>query len=134
MLTRRAAVVFGVANVVSAGLVALGVFAGLPARWWPVDAGAGVVIALDAAAGAGLLARAVWAERVARAAAWIALASGLGLVTALAVAAAWLGAVYGPVGRGGAILFTLVGALALPYVVVLPVVELVFLGPAGRRG
>jgi hypothetical protein len=57
----------------------------------------------------------------------LALVFGLVLVTALALTASWLSGVYGPVGRGGALLLTLVAALALPYLVVLPLVQLVWL-------
>ena len=60
------------------------------------------------------------------------LALGLALVTVLAVTASWLSGVYGPVGAGGAVVLVLVAALALPYLVVLPVVRLVWLRGAGR--
>jgi hypothetical protein len=60
----------------------------------------------------------------------VALALGLFLVTVLAVTASWLSGVYGPVGAGGALILTLVAVMALPYLVVLPVVELVWLRPA----
>jgi hypothetical protein len=53
-------------------------------------------------------------------------------VTVLAVTASWLSGVYGPVGAGGAVVLVLVAALALPYLVVLPVVQLVWLRGAGR--
>jgi hypothetical protein len=129
MLSRRAAVVFGIANLVTAALVVLGVFVGLPARWWPVDAAAAVLVVLEAVSGGALLARARWAERAARVAAAAALALGLLAVTLLAVTASWLSGVYGPVGLGGAVILALVAALALPYVVVLPAVEIVWLRP-----
>jgi len=64
----------------------------------------------------------------------VALALGLFLVSVLAVTASWLSGVYGPVGAGGAIILTLVAVLALPYLVVLPVVELVWLRPPPRTG
>ena len=123
---------FGVGHVVTALVVALGVFAGLPSRWWPVDVAAAVLVALQLAAGAGLLLAAPWAPRAARATCAVALALGLFLVTVLAVTAGWLSGVYGPVGRGGSIILALVAALALPYLVVLPLVELVWLRPRVR--
>jgi hypothetical protein len=36
MLSRRAAIVFGVADALTALVLAVGVFGGLPSRWWPV--------------------------------------------------------------------------------------------------
>jgi hypothetical protein len=133
MLTRRATLVFGVANVLTAGLVALGVFAGLPARWWPVDTGAAVIVVLELVSGFGLLRGARWAGLATQIASVVALALGLVVVSLLAVTASWLSGVYGPVGKGGAIILALVAALTLPYAVVLPVVELAWLR-AGKKG
>lgn len=132
MLSRRAALVFGIADLVIAAVVALGVFVGLPSRWAPVDAAAVVLTGAQVAAGVGLLAARAWAPRVARAASALALALGLGLVTVLGITASWLSGVYGPVGAGGAVVLVLVAALALPYLVVLPLVQLVWLRGAGR--
>ena len=128
VLSRRAALVFGIADLLTAAVVGLGV-AVLPARWAPVDSAAALLTAVELAAGVGLVARAAWGERAARAAAAIALALGLFTVTLLAVTASWLSGVYGPVGAGGAIILTLVAVMALPYLVVLPVVQLVWLRP-----
>ena len=129
-MSRRAAVVFGVSNV---GHRAAGGRRGvrlssstLGFRWTESP---GVVAALELASGVGLLAGAGWASRVARAAGVVALGTGLVLVTLLALAASWLSGVYGPVGMGGGIILALVAALALPYLVVLPCVELVCIGP-----
>jgi hypothetical protein len=132
MLSRRAALVFGIADLVTAAVVVLGVFVGLPSRWAPVDAAAVVLTGAQVAAGVGLLAARAWAPRVARAASALSLALGLGLVTMLVVTASWLSGVYGPVGAGGAVVLVLVAALALPYLVVLPVVQLVWLRGDGR--
>jgi hypothetical protein len=129
-LTRRAAVAFGLGNLLTAALLGLGVFVALPARWWPVDMACAVLVALEVASAAGLLAGASWGAHAARAAAVVALGLGLLAVTLLAVTASWLSGVYGPVGRGGAIVLVLVAVLALPYLVVLPLVQLVALRPA----
>jgi hypothetical protein len=126
MLTRRAAVVFGLADLATAALVLFGVFVALPARYWPVDVVAGSLAACDLASAVGLLAGAAWGPRVASASAVAALAVGLGLVSALALTASWLSGVYGAVGLGGAVILVLVAALALPYLVVLPAAKLVW--------
>lgn len=132
MLSRRAALVFGIGDLVTAALIALGVFVGLPSRWAPVDIASVVLVAVDLAAGVGLLASTSWGPRVARVASALSLALGLSLITVLAVTASWLSGVYGPVGLGGAVVLALVAALALPYLVVLPVVRLVWLRGAQR--
>lgn len=126
---RAGRLVFGGANVLTAAIVAFGVFVGLPSRWWPVDAGAAVLVLSQLASGIGLLSSASWAPRMARAAAAAALSLGLFTVSVLAVTASFLGGIYGPVGRGGAIVLALVAVLLLPYLVVLPVAQLVWLRP-----
>ena len=131
MLSRRAALVFGIGDLFTAVLVAFGVFVGLPSRWAPVDVAAIALVAVDVAAGVGLLTSAPWGARVARVASALSLALGLWLLTVLAITASWLSGVYGPVGLGGAVVLALVAALALPYLVVLPVVRLVWLRGAG---
>jgi hypothetical protein len=135
MVTQRgklAQVGFGVVNLVSAVLVGLGVFVGLPTRYWLIDVPAVVVIVLLGAAGGGLLARRAWGASVARVASIVTLVLGLLLVGTLAVTVSYLRGIYGPVGRGGALILTLVAALALPYLVVLPAVQLVWLGSRWR--
>ena len=127
MLSPRAARVFGIANLLTAALILLGVFRGLPTRWAVVDVPAAALAALEVASGAGLLRSAHWAVRLARATSAFALALGLSLVTVLALTASWLGGLYGPIGAGGAVVLALVAALALPYLVVAPLVELVWL-------
>jgi hypothetical protein len=134
MPTRTASILFGAADVVTGGLVAVGVFAGLPSRWWPVDAAAASLAALEVAAGLALVAGVSWAPRVARAACAVALALGLFTVTMAAVTASWLSGVYGPVGKGGAVILALVAALVLPYLVALPLAQLVWLRPRTREG
>jgi hypothetical protein len=120
---------FGVANLVAAAVIALGVFVALPARWLPIDVGGAIVAAMLAASGVGLVTKKPWADRVARASAFAVLAVGLVFIAALALTASYLTGIYGPVGRGGAIILVLVAALVIPYVVVLPAAQLVWLGP-----
>jgi hypothetical protein len=132
MLPRRTAIVIATVDVLTALLVVFGVFAGLPTRWWPVDTGASLLAAIDLVAGVGLLARARWAVRAARVAGVVSLVMGLFTVTVLALTASWLGGVYGPVGHGGAIVLALVALLVFPYLVVAPVVQLLWLRPAAE--
>jgi hypothetical protein len=133
MLSRRAAIVFGVVHTVTAVLVLGGVFAGLPSRWWPVDSSALVVGLSQLAAGVALLGKMRKAGRLALVASGIGLAFGMILVTLLAWTASWLSGVYGPVGKGGALALALVGALALPYLVVVPALELYWLRAKGSQ-
>lgn len=130
---RRARIGFGVTNVIVAVAIAGCVYRLLPTRWWVVDGGAAIISALLLASGITLLRTMPIAERLTRIAAAIVLALGLALVTAMFATAGWLSGVYGQVGAGGAIVFALVTVLVLPYVVVLPVAELAWLGPPPKK-
>ena len=123
---------FGVADLVAALVVLLGIFAGLPARWLPIDLAGGLLGGLFLASGVALLANHRAAPILARASAFAALGVGMLLVLALGVAASWLAGVYGPVGRGGALLLVLVAALVVPYLLLLPAAQLLWLGPRGK--
>ena len=70
---------------------------------------------------------------VARVASAITLLLGLALVTTLALTVSYLAGIYGPVGRGGALILGLAAALGIPYVIALPAAQLVWLG-RWRRG
>ena len=129
MLSRSKAVVFGVADLLTAAVVLFGVWVALPARWWPIDTAATALASFDVVSGVGLLLGARWASRVASVAALVALGFGLALITALALTASWLSGVYGPVGLGGAVILILVAALALPYLVALPAAKLLWTWP-----
>ena len=131
-MKKPARIAFGIVNLFVAGLVAWGVFRGLPTRWWVVDNGALLVVALMSASGLALLANHRLAEKITRVAAFVVFALGLALFATLALTASWLYGVYGPVGRGGAALFVLVAFLVLPYLVVLPAVLLAWVGPRAR--
>jgi hypothetical protein len=126
-------VAFGVSNLIAAAVATLGVFAGLPARDARVDVPAVLVILLLAGSGVGLVSGARWGAAAARVAAVVTLALGLILVLLLALAASYLAGIYGAVGKGGAVIFTLVLLLAIPYVVVLPALTLYWLGRGARK-
>jgi hypothetical protein len=121
--------VFAGFDLASAALLGIGV-AGLPARWWPIDATTALVVALLGASGVSLLLQKAWSTRVARIAAQVALAYGLVLMTMLLVTASYLAGIYGAVGKGGALIMLLVLAMVLPYLVLFPAAQLLWLGPA----
>jgi hypothetical protein len=126
------AIGFGVVDIVSAVVVYVAVFEALPTRYFPIDAAATAVILLLGAAGVGLVAKKSWATLVARVASGVTLALGLALITTLALTVSYLAGIYGPVGRGGALILGLAAALGVPYVIALPAAQLVWLGPWRR--
>ena len=132
-MKKPARIGFGNVNLLVAALVGRGVFRGLPTRWWVVDNGALVVIVMMAASGLALLANHHLAERITRVAAFVVLGIGLALFATLAMTASWLYGVYGPVGKGGAMIFVLVALMVLPYLVIFPAVLLGWIGVARKR-
>ena len=125
-VTRRHPWLGGI-DLVTALLLLGCVWGVLPARWWPVDVGATLLGALLAASGGGLLVGAPWARRVGVVTGAVTLGLGLVLVTTLALTASYLPGLYGPVGRGGAVILVLVAALAIPYFVFFPAAQIVAL-------
>lgn len=114
---------FAASDLVTALLVLVATFMGLPTRWWPIDAAA-VVIAVSLGA-AGVCQAIDRAPMVVRFACRIVLAIGLTLIAFLSISASHLAGVYGPIGEGGALLMLVVIALALPYLIALPAAQLV---------
>jgi hypothetical protein len=119
-------IVGGVQLAVGVGLL-VGVWVGLPARYWPIDVLGTALAGSCVIAGAGLIAKRAWAPKIARVVSWITLGSGLLLTTALASAIAHLAGSYGPVGAGGAALMGTIALLVLPYLVGLPLLQLSWL-------
>lgn len=124
----------GSADLVTSVLLLFGVWLGLPSRWWPVDLGGTTVAAAFFVVGIGLVTGKHWARAAARVVSWVVLLSGLGLLTALVWTLTYLMALYGPVGKGGALILATVAALLLPYLVVLPAAHLMALRSAPRQG
>ena len=117
----------GLAHLCVGCLLLAGIWIALPARYLLVDVlGTAVGVAALCAA-AGVLLRARWGLSVARSVAWVQLVAGTSTVSALAWSAAALAGSYGPVGSGGALLMITAALLILPYLVVLPVAQLVWL-------
>ena len=123
---------FGVAYLLTATLILVGIFMGLPTRYAVVDVTGGALgggLALTAAA---LLAGHTRGKSLARVASYVTLALGATVIVLLASSAGYLRGAYGPVGQGGALIFVFVIALVFPYTVALPCACLVWVGPRSR--
>ena len=120
-------VLCAVGSFITALVVAGGVFGGLPSRWAPVDVTASLVTLACLASGGMMIAGAKHAQRVARAVSTVVLVLGLVLFVLLAATASYLSGLYGPVGKGGAMVLVVVAALAVPYVIALPAAQLLYL-------
>jgi hypothetical protein len=126
-LSRRGRWLCAAGSFTSAILVAGGVFGGLPARWAPVDVTAALVTGACIASGVMMARNMKRAETVARIVSGAVLAVGLVLVLVLALTASYLSGIYGPVGKGGAMVLGFIAVLAVPYVIVLPAAQLLYL-------
>ncbi|MBC7170977.1 MAG: hypothetical protein H5U40_01035 [Polyangiaceae bacterium] len=105
----------------------VGIWAGLPDRWWPVDTIGTALGSLLVIVGLGLALRQRWAEPAALAIAAVTCAAGAMLVTALAITAGQLAGMYGPVGLGGSAILATAFLLLVPYLVVFPAAQVYFL-------
>ncbi len=104
-----------------------GIWLALPARWWPVDILGTLIGCALAVGGIGLLKNWRFGLVLSKATSWIALIIGMILVTALAWTAAHLVGLYGPVGGGGALLLGAVAVLVVPYLVGVPILQILLL-------
>ena len=131
-LSSRARKVFGSLHIATSGIVAVGVFVGLPVRYAPVDTAAGVLATALLVSGFGLLTGASWRERAARLVSWMTLGIGLALTAVLVVTASHVVGLYGPIGRGGALILSMVALLVLPYLVAVPALSVHWLSRKPR--
>jgi hypothetical protein len=131
-LSSRARKVFGSLHIATSGIVAVGVFVGLPVRYAPVDTSAGVLATALLVSGFGLLTGASWRERAARLVSWMTLGIGLALTAVLVVTASHVAGLYGPIGRGGALILSMVALLVVPYLVAVPALSVHWLSRKPR--
>lgn len=119
------------AQLLLGALLLFAVWKLLPARWAPVDV-LGTGLAIGCLFGGGsLLAGARVGPRAARLVSMVTLGLGLVVTTALCVTVGHLVGSYGPVGQGGAVLMVVIALLVLPYLVLLPLLQLSWLRQDG---
>jgi hypothetical protein len=126
----RLRIAFAALDLFVCALLLVGVFVALPDRYPPVDVSASLLVLLLLASSFGMLRRAAWSTKVFRIVGFVQLAVGLGLTVTTIATASYLSGIYGPIGRGGSVILALVAALALPYLVVLPAMKLLWIGPS----
>lgn len=124
--SRRFVVGFALGNLVPALTFGLA-GAALPVRYLFADALLSLVIVTVVGSSAVALFRAERAFPALRVGALTLLGLGLLLIALAALSVAYLRGIQGDYGRGGVVIMTIVLLLALPYLVVYPVLELVLL-------
>jgi hypothetical protein len=118
---------FAIGNVLLAALVLGGVFGGLGVRWWIVDVPSVAVAALLLGSSFGLARATHWAMTALRACAMVELGIGVATLAGLVISMVYLASVHGEIGRSGTTTLLLGVTLLLPYLVVYPSVQLLWL-------
>jgi len=120
-------ITFAVLNAVSASVLLLAVFALITPRFWVLDVPAALIALVELVSAAALLARSPWALRALSVAAWVTFALGLTLVSLVVITIAFLRGIHTEYSLAGLTLTALAVALLVPYTVLLPVVQLLWL-------
>lgn len=128
---RRYEVGFALGNVLPASVLSVALFA-LPVRWWPADVVVSLAVMVILASSATVMSRPAFGRAALRVGAIALLGVGMLVVGAAVLSLAFLAGVHGDFGRGGVTLMTLVALLFLPYGLLYPSIQLLWLGPRPR--
>jgi hypothetical protein len=123
----RVRVAFAVLNSVVAVILLVGVFGLIQPRFWGLDVPAAVLGAVELVSAVALFARLPWALRALSVAAWVTFVGGLSLVGLIILTMVFLRSVHGEDGLVATAVSGLVVALLVPYTLLLPVVQLLWL-------
>jgi hypothetical protein len=118
---------YGALDIAFAALYAWFGFVFTPGRSTAFNVALGLVCALLATGGAGLLAGARWARKLAVTACALLLAFSAVVIVLLVASSAYLRAIYGALGEGMAVMSLLVAALVVEAFALLPLFQLRFL-------
>jgi hypothetical protein len=124
----RAPLTFGVLNGVAGLVLLVGVFVVAQPRYWALDVPALLIGGVQLTSAVALLARLRWALRALTVAAWLSFVLGLVIVFLIVVSMVFLRGIHGDYGVAALAVSGLVVALLVPYIVVLPALELLWLG------
>jgi hypothetical protein len=118
---------YGILDVGLAGLYAWIGFALVPGRSTAFNAALAAVVLLLLASGVSLLVGARWARRLGVVAAAALLVFAAVVISGLTMSAAYVRGIYGPLGRGVAVLAVCAAALAVEIFALVPIFQLRFL-------
>jgi hypothetical protein len=119
---------FGLLNALMSAILLNGMFVAVRTRVWAVDVPVALLGALLLASAIGLLANTRWSLALLRVAAWASFVFGLIAIALLLLTIAFLRAIHGDYGFAATATSELVIALAVPYAIAIPVLELLWLG------
>ncbi|HET7538378.1 MAG TPA: hypothetical protein VFK05_00855 [Polyangiaceae bacterium] len=120
-------VTFGVLNALSALVLLLGLFGVVQPRFWALDVPLTLIALVELVSGVALLAKLPWALRALTIAAWVSFSLGLLVVSLILLTLVFLRGIHGDYGVAALAVSSLIVALLVPYTVVLPALELLWL-------
>ncbi len=118
---------FGVLNAIAGLIVLLGVLVLAQPRYWALDLPAAAIGIVQWVSAVGLLAKRRWGLRALTIAAWLSFVLGLAVVFLVVLTMVFLRGVHGSYGMAALVVSGLVVALLVPYIVVVPALELLWL-------
>jgi hypothetical protein len=123
----RVPVAFGVLNAVAAVVLLVGAFLVVTPRFWALDLPLTAIALLELVSAVGLLFGLPWALRALLVSAWVSFVLGLIVVSLIVLSMAFLRGIHGDLGLAALAVSGLIVALLVPYVLVLPALELLWL-------
>jgi len=120
-------VTFGILNALTASVLLVGVFGVVQPRFWALDVPAAIIALVSLVSAVGLLARLPWALRALTVSAWVSFVLGLTIVSLIVITIVFLRGIHGDYGVAALAVSGLIVALLVPYTVVLPALELLWL-------
>lgn len=134
-LSNPARLTFGSLNLLVALILLGGVFAVVQPRFWALDAPLSLIAVSQLVSGVALLARMPWAQRALSVAAWVSFGFGLLVISLVVLSMAFMRGILGDNGVAALAVSGLIVALLVPYVLLLPALELLWLkrGPGEPR-
>jgi hypothetical protein len=123
----RARITFAVLNALAALILLIGVFGLVQPRFLALEVPTALLSTLELGTAVALFARLPWALRALSITAWVTFVGGLILVGLIVLTMVFLSSVHGEDGFAALAVSGLVVALLVPYLLLLPVLELLWL-------
>lgn len=120
-------VTFGVLNAFSALVLLVGLFGVVQPRFWALDVPLSSIALVELVSAVGLLAKLPWALRALTVSAWVSFVLGLLVVSLILLTLVFVRGIHGDYGAAALAVSGLIIALLVPYTVVLPALELLWL-------
>ena len=123
----RVQLTFGVWNALTATILLVALFLIVQPRFWAFDVPLCLSALVQLTSAAGLLAKRGWALRALSVSAWLSFGLGLFVISSIVVSMVFLRSIHGDYGVAALAVSGLIVALLVPYLLVLPALQLLWL-------